>query len=534
MAKRPRPGSHGACRRPAAAPGSVLRAYAPGVGSAAAADGAQASEPGVGAAGSAAASSPPLPGPSSRSGIMQCMEDYCKALPPADLESLLNKLESQGLHVITDYSGSGQAEHACQRLRDLARDSGRQPRVHCARASDINPDCRKVLQAFNEKDMCVMGDIISRQSARFQKRLHAITVKGRAQLQSPSSVDDTEKVAQKEEQIRKMWLASVARLIHATPCSPEDKAWCDEHEQRCAVVPPASDDDCLSIRIAGISCLDWSSRGSRRKTIGTGALAWASFLRETWWSEPDMVLLECTRSYRHADLDAVMGSKYSLTFLVFSPTQVGVPSERYRKYMVMIKKDGRLRWHSGCELSESNFLKIFGRSLSVNGHVYLLESPGDLVRAELARWSARRHLPEKDKDGLRFQFAELLTRKGRRRLQAWKDRLHARGHDDEQEQLFCDLAQSPDYGNLTTLVPALTRKNMPWSLFLNRPVLPSERLEIMGWPAINPEATLGLGLPWKSAIPSSPAKIASLTGNAMHFASVSLVLAYTLAFTEVV
>ena len=78
--------------------------------------------------------------------------------------------------------------------------------------------------------------------------------------------------------------------------------------------------------------------------------------------------------------------------------------------------------------------------------------------------------------------------------------------------MFYDISQNMDFGNVTTKVPALTRRNMVWSHALNGPMFAEEKLEVQGYPVIAPEQTLGLELPF-----------------AAH-----LVIAYTFAFTKFV
>ena len=111
--------------------------------------------------------------------------------------------------------------------------------------------------------------------------------------------------------------------------------------------------------------------------------------------QPDVIILECTRSYCHQDVVAVMGDRYTLDWLVFSPAEVGVPAERFRKYMVLLKKHGgRLQWKEpGLAINEENFLKVFGRTLSCNGHVFMNGTPSSLVQQEAEARATTRHLP---------------------------------------------------------------------------------------------------------------------------------------------
>ena len=60
-----------------------------------------------------------------------------------------------------------------------------------------------------------------------------------------------------------------------------------------------------------------------------------------------MVVIECTRAYDEADITAVVGDSYTVHYIVFSPSDLGVPSTRFRKYMVLLHRQGCLRWQDG-------------------------------------------------------------------------------------------------------------------------------------------------------------------------------------------
>ena len=449
---------------------------------------------------------------------------------------MMQKLE-RGIHLLTDYSGTGQPEAVLHRARSLAEGFGVAVKLDCARASDVAAHCREVLLAYDSPRMCVLGDLVARQSARFRKRLAAITIATRCKLrEATTQCSNPDKRCTLAERARFIWLHKVRALIVNSPCSTEQKAYCYRHQTECPAVPsPSALPDGkapLRLCVAGISCLDWSSRGSRKKTLGKGSAAWASFLKEIYDSEPDTVVLECTRAYRHEDLEFVLGSKYTLSWLVFSPTQVGIPSERFRKYMIMMKNGGMLKWKPGAEISEANFLKTFGRRLVVSGHVYMHSTPDGLIQSELDRCASRRHLPSRDADGKTFSFRSLLTPKRSAILAEWEEHANARGHGPHDEVMY-DIAHHPRFGNLTAAAPAITTKNMPWSRQLSRPMLVEEKLEAQGFPVVHPEATLGLECPWGSALKNmSPSKLSSLAGNAMHFAAIGLVMAYVWAYTD--
>ena len=59
----------------------------------------------------------------------------------------------------------------------------------------------------------------------------------------------------------------------------------------------------ISLIVAGISCIDWSTRGSRLCTLGKGVLPFLAFVRDLLITLPDIAVLECTKLYSHEDVE---------------------------------------------------------------------------------------------------------------------------------------------------------------------------------------------------------------------------------------
>ena len=131
-------------------------------------------------------------------------------MPSSARECFLDKLQN-GVMLLTDYSGTGQAEYALMRLALFAVDRGCEPKVHAARASDISPACRRFLKGLCMEipglelpKTCVMGDLVSRQSLPFQNALITLTMDCRCRTSEP--VDDSRRArfeAQAAEKARK-------------------------------------------------------------------------------------------------------------------------------------------------------------------------------------------------------------------------------------------------------------------------------------------------------------------------------------------
>ena len=291
-------------------------------------------------------------------------------------------------------------------------------------------------------------------------------------------------------------------------------------------------DGFLRVRVAGITCTDWSVRGLRAGTLGKSALAFAAFMWECFHDDGvDAILVECTSQYRHADIERILGQNFELSDAVFSVTELGIPTERWRKYMVLLRIGGRLRWQKGHQFSRQRLLEVFGRRLVCNGHVYM-DSTAKEVTRPYADWLARRRgFPERDHEGKRWAFRTLTSKKTRDRIDAHLEYASRRGMSTD---VMFDAMRNLGYGNMSSSAPALLQRNLPWSTKYDRPLVPEERLEAQGFPTIDPERTLGLAFPWPSALAAlGPAQLNSLAGNSMHFAAICSVLLYVLAFAEV-
>ena len=164
-------------------------------------------------------------------------------------------------------------------------------------------------------------------------------------------------------------------------------------------------------------------------------------------------------------------------------------------------------------------MKLMGRTLQCDGHVYLSSTPADMVDKATMDLAAKKHLPPRDDEGRKWRPRDLLSRGDQERLKDYEDVVAGNNDNDDEHNLllFCDVCQNIGFGSVTTVVPALTRSSALWSLAYARPVLREEKMEAMGIPCINCEMTLGLPMPWQGALGQLTNKqIDQLIGNSMH------------------
>ena len=446
-------------------------------------------------------------GPSSRVEAMKITESMLQRLDDDLLSSLIGKVV-RGVRLYTDYSGCGQPEHVMKRVETWSKAHGYQPSIIIDRCSDILPHCRTILTASTPAETCVLGDMTKRLPEDLLDEIEDAMSRHRALLQktlleAKQSRESQRKRTPPKATLRRehevAFLKEVLGMLRKNEVdsgSCQCLAWCYKHGRMCPSIPNPSGSEIL-IGAGGISCLDWSVRGLQGGTLGKGCLAFCTFMREARIIQPDILFCECTRLYPHEDIMLMLGDLYDLHEATFSPSLLGIPAERWRKYMVCIKKQGRVKWAADRKLTFARLKSMFGQTLQCDGHVFLESTPDKMIYKKVQKDVATRHLASRDVYGGRWRPRDLLTAKTRQRLEIYEDVINSsRGDNEELKPFLCDITQDLGYGSITSNVPALMRSGGLWSLLLDRPVLPEEKLEIMGIPCIDCEATLGLPMPW--------------------------------------
>ena len=341
----------------------------------------------------------------------------------------------------------------------------------------------------------------------------------------------------KEEHLKKQ-LAFIQRASKILRAAAEkgvkgglQEQFCCRHNRKCAVFPafPAS---AIRLNVAGICCQDWSVRGKQAGSLGETIWAWCGYVWSLLCDEPDLVICECTQLYRHEDLQTCLGHKYHLAQAVFTVADLGIPCQRVRKYMVLVHHSGKLKWRDEMVMTKKRLLNLFGRQLRCDGHIFLEHTPKELRRDYIAEVAKAKHLPERDGRGQRWHQKALLTRSTQERLSSFEEEAKRVGHP-EHAAIFFDITQTPRFGSMTTLVPALLRNSCPWSYKFEREMLPQERLEAMGMAVIFPEQTVGCRTACSDVVSGmKPNQVKSMAGNAMHVAAIGVVMIYALSCTD--
>ena len=480
-------------------------------------------------------------GPTDRIGVLRCVEGQLEAAPSVWMDNLSDKFcNGGGLAMTSDYSGIGQPELAMRRIRDYLRDHRWQdgrgaPQLTLQRASEILAIARETLIEAGTDDECVFGDMTKRMPAELLEKITLLRDKCRKmQKQAMDAIlADHYALMEAKHAAESKYLYDVKELILAEETYINKQlSWCYKHNRMCPSNPPASDDQ-ISMSVAGVSCIDWSVRGKKLGSLVDGCLSWTCYMREVIHCQYDIVVLECTCGYQEQDAIFMLGHLYVFEGCIFSPTEIGVPSERWRKYMVFIHRRGKVQWIPGQELSRENLLQTFGRMLACDGHVYMDHTPDYMIQKQMVALAARLGMPARDENGRPWKARSVMTRLSRARLESYEELLKKKDKAELPPRMFVDESQKAAFGHMSGCVLALTRENRIWSMFFDRLMLNEERIEAMGIPCIHSEATLGLAAPWPRALKKfSECNVNQLTGNSMQLAAISAVLIYTLACTE--
>ena len=289
------------------------------------------------------------------------MDDVLDFVPPAldrleELElvpgrSCVDQIEenlSGGMDVVTDYSGTLQAENVAHWIFAGLRLRGRnigQLTVH--RSCDIDKACQKIAMATKWhpespecREPCVMTDMRHRQN-EFHVKIKALRLETRQRLGKKVAM----KVKCRESQL---FMAKVKEEIKKLPqeffTSYESRGWCLRDRDWCVAAvadggktaPPP-----MGCHIAGVTCIGWSSRGARWGFLDNSFDEYLVYLIERlvmmWWEK--YFVLECTKlfDYLFGLVIFFRGTHYVIV-IDFCVSHTGISAGRHRRYVVCIRK----------------------------------------------------------------------------------------------------------------------------------------------------------------------------------------------------
>ena len=468
---------------------------------------------------------------------------------PSAVDRLLACL-GRGIDIVTDYSGVGMPEHFFSMLTKTVQakfpNSGvNRGCVKFLRASDCNQDCRRVLCNSNPGPQCILGDLTHRAPDQFLQKVKAMWGEMSCEFAKRKQVGEDKRVLVNDLG-RQLALAAaeVAKESATAEVFPNDfasnahlgginsKDLCFKHDMLCSVFPGVHDrlvNGRICIAIAGMVCKDWSIRGSRMGFLGPSFLPWICWIREMLILLPVIIIAECTTLFDHETFAAAVACHYTLVSLVFSPTDVGMPVERIRKYMV-------LRRTTVCkslmDFTPEGFGRVFFRQVKINGDVFY-RAPAEMVEQLVAAMAKRMHLPAMP--GRPWQWLQVAAQGTKARLEKALEHIQVKSQGRQLEALHLDVAQNIKFTAPTPFIPALLPNSIIYSTQFKRVMLAYEHMEVMGM-GVFVDTDDETKCPFKELVMHEsvkPKMIAQWAGNSMAASAVGTVTLYALCFSEI-
>lgn len=476
------------------------------------------------------------------------MYDQAGTLDPSCIERLLANMK-EGVVLTSSYSGLGTDIIAAKIIERMVTRLGLATLTECIvsyAVCDNSELCQDILLRLQHTQHPgfqtvpstghVFGDITQLADVRDVDYLKSCLVYSRSRvdrIHPESSPERTEFI-----RLESVKFMHRARQVTAKwRFSRSDKAWCVRHKKYCKRWPKEGQ---LHVEIAGTTCVGLSRMGNCWMWLDDATipcLVWAAAIRSI---QPTLVVHECVPQFKVEVLAELLGPAFSISSVVFSPVDLGIPTERIRRYSIADCSKASIV-HRAYDVEQ--FSRFAFRRLMVDGNIYFITENTDKV---LQQEAERRSM---DATTVKH-WRDILTASQRQRLD-----------DHEVVKVGCittsdrlcwmvQLAQNADWcPGRTSVVPTLLRKSLVWRIVwcseprsgkthwhteLDRPLLPLEHMAAEGIPVlslmkavaeegeINPIDQCLQGQQW------SDADLRSLAGNMFHVGAVGSVLLFRL------
>ncbi len=364
---------------------------------------------------------------------------------------------SSSVRLCTDFSGLGASEMAMAQLDRAAREAGHNPTAtQVYRSTDILPHCQAVLKSHEGTGSPehIFGDPLDRcpTQARWKlnnaKRQTDRIIARRLALREP-----TELVTQ--EQCQDL-VQQCEAILSTVQLSRDRKDYCFKHRKRCQFAPPKPrGNEAKKVRdvtVAAVTCTDYSHMGKQRCMSGTSIVQLLFFFLELVTDLPDMIVLECTVRFPLALLRRFLSKQYHIQGLIFSPTHMGIPSSRWRQYILLWNRE-KLK-PPALRFDNFGFGRVFWHDMRVTGDIYFTSSDQEHYDEIINKYRQKRGFPAMRK-GLSRTWAleEVLPPGTMQHYYAFKDMANIQG---KTTHAIVNINQSPFPYHTSVLARAST------------------------------------------------------------------------------
>ena len=483
---------------------------------------------------------------------------------------------TMGLDVVITSSYSGMKTFECAALQcmdELKKKLNYQGEVKMRSysATEIDPSARRIIADSKGAGapMHIFGDILGRVQPAVLQTLKDIETSRLADWEQTKKefqlgAVDKKDLAGIRTHLGIKMIEEMSEILKTTEFNETD--YCFQHSGQCPICPRVNKEfrDSYWVECAGHTCCPWSNM--RRLSGGwldKSTLPFLIWAFSTRFFEPDTILEENVMSFDHQFLTDILNSDgsevvlkavttrpiprgddpfktriYECVFLDFGPSDLGVPSSRFRKYTA---------YHLQPFVVASfgvPFESLFFRHTVTDGSIYLVGDQIEIARKNemLVMQRGRRGHPSSDDDDITLQGA--LNNSQYKYVEdamliAKKNMVDDRGNFTVPMAIH-DANQRPAFWKSlpTTIFPAILTK----SHFVNLaggadgeivPVLSHWLVQGFPHPAVIPHAL-------SRFFPCAPELLDEMTlsdqrvstGNAMHWAAVGCWFLYNMVSTK--
>lgn len=401
-------------------------------------------------------------------------------------------------------------------------------------AHEVDDKARYVLLKSGHCPQHVFGDLRHQVEEEVLHKMDFVvkTLKTRAS-EIPDTLTQKEK-KKKLDDLNDKCMRKLFALVRAAwdNGKVKEEGYCFNHKQNCPYKPPLIQGD-VWLETGGNTCISFSPQGSRGRWLHESAIPCAIWLVLFGCRKGDWLLQECSHLFNTEEAlsaaFAAAGVDYTISALKISPTDVGVPMRRPRRFSWSVRSDKfEILW----PITFENFHQICGAEPLGSGHDFFC-ADSDMVKDQFEQLAQKRwggHVP----DG---PWIEFLPAGYKTRLLGYRDYEKEGGNPEGVVPIF-DLSQSVTVRKkFSSMLPSPLCKSMFWSEKARREMLSQELMCAMGWPipGLVPDAngkTRRCPLPDNFFQALNDAAVFKLLGNSVHCRVAGLLLVFSMAVTK--
>ena len=262
------------------------------------------------------------------------------------------------------------------------------------------------------------------------------------------------------------------------------------------------------------------------------------FLLAYFWAQslevfgpPDILVNENVGQF---PAESFLGSVFThsaVQSVLFTPTDLGIPSHRPRKYSLVIPEVSKL--HGAVAFGVKELTKVAFSKLLLRGSVYLRAPHADIKLYMDHLASTNKMLPSRPENKT-YACETVMITGDRMRMLEYRAMLESSGR--ACDDVIVDVTQNVSFGSVMDVLPTLLRNSMPYSMLSNRLFLATELLAAQGFPVyLEADDEVWRDMPNEvkqciERLMNQPdLTLRRMLGNTMHLAQVGSVLAIVLA-----